>query len=149
MCWKVTIQFDLTEHSTHFLTSVCHSIRVNAYNDEEDGDHFSDEGIDHFIFEDLRFLNSSDPASELYFVDSKDQRGINCRFGMRGLVAENHFDLSRYGRSCLIRRAVAHLHSQKHDQLDFGRAAIYHCTSGPGMETLDCVVCFADSKARL
>jgi len=68
--------------------------RVNAYMDESD-DHFSDEGNDNFIIEDLRFLNSSDPSSELYFVDSEDQRGINCRFGMRGLVAENHFDLSR------------------------------------------------------
>ena len=28
-------------------------------------------------------------------VDSSEARGINCRFGMKGVIAENHFDGSR------------------------------------------------------
>jgi Cupin-like domain len=31
----------------------------------------------------------------LFMVDSTQQRGINCRFGMRGVIAEAHFDPTR------------------------------------------------------
>jgi Cupin-like domain len=31
----------------------------------------------------------------LFMVDSAQQRGINCRFGMRGVIAEAHFDPTR------------------------------------------------------
>lgn len=33
--------------------------------------------------------------SEFYIVDPSEERGINCRFGMRGVIAANHFDMSR------------------------------------------------------
>ena len=35
------------------------------------------------------------PEQNFYMVDPTDARGINCRFGMRGNTAENHFDASR------------------------------------------------------
>ena len=62
--------------------------RINAYIEDSDR-----EGLDKWIVDELKFFNFKTPESELYFVDADDQRGINCRFGMRGLVAENHFDL--------------------------------------------------------
>ncbi len=30
-----------------------------------------------------------------FMVDPKEERGINCRFGMKGIIAENHFDVAR------------------------------------------------------
>lgn len=31
----------------------------------------------------------------IYIVEPSRQSGINCRFGMKGVVAENHFDVTR------------------------------------------------------
>ena len=47
---------------------------------------------DHYLFEELFFFK---PKRNFYMVDPSDTRGINCRFGMRGNTAENHFDASR------------------------------------------------------
>ncbi|GMH65586.1 hypothetical protein TrST_g8428 [Triparma strigata] len=35
------------------------------------------------------------PQESLFMVKPKSQRGIHCRFGMTGVIAENHFDGSR------------------------------------------------------
>jgi hypothetical protein len=52
--------------------------------------------IDNFIYDELPFLDPRYPnKSEFYCVDPKHHRGINCRFGMRGVIAANHFDMSR------------------------------------------------------
>jgi len=52
--------------------------------------------IDNFIYDELPFLDPRHPdESEFYCVDPKHHRGINCRFGMRGVIAANHFDMSR------------------------------------------------------
>ncbi|KAL7541455.1 hypothetical protein ACHAXR_010952 [Thalassiosira sp. AJA248-18] len=49
-----------------------------------------------FIYDELTFLDPRKRKdSEFYMVDPKQERGINCRFGMRGIIAENHFDMSR------------------------------------------------------
>jgi ribosomal protein L16 Arg81 hydroxylase len=32
---------------------------------------------------------------QLYLGDPSEQKGIHCRFGMKGVIAENHFDASR------------------------------------------------------
>jgi hypothetical protein len=48
-----------------------------------------------FLYDELPFLDPRRPESEFYIVDPKQQRGINCRFGMRGVTAANHFDMSR------------------------------------------------------
>jgi hypothetical protein len=47
---------------------------------------------DKYLFEELPFFK---PETNFYMVDTSDARGINCRFGMRGNTAENHFDASR------------------------------------------------------
>lgn len=52
--------------------------------------------IENFIYDELPFLDPRYPEkSEFYCVDPKHHRGINCRFGMRGVIAANHFDMSR------------------------------------------------------
>lgn len=49
-----------------------------------------------FIYDELTFLDPRKRKdSEFYIVDPAQQRGINCRFGMRGVTAANHFDASR------------------------------------------------------
>lgn len=49
-----------------------------------------------FVYDELTFFDPrKEEESEFYMVDPKEERGINCRFGMRGLVAANHFDMSR------------------------------------------------------
>lgn len=48
-----------------------------------------------FLFDDLKFFNPNHPSSELYLVEPEKQRGIQCRFGAAGLVAEDHFDNAR------------------------------------------------------
>ncbi len=30
-----------------------------------------------------------------FMVEPREERGINCRFGMKGIIAENHFDMAR------------------------------------------------------
>jgi len=44
------------------------------------------------IFNELPFFN---PVESLFIVDPDEQRGINCRFGMKSVIAENHYDGSR------------------------------------------------------
>ena len=55
-----------------------------------------DGSMDKFIFDEATFFDPRKPsASQFYLVNPEAQRGINCRFGMRGIVAENHYDASR------------------------------------------------------
>ena len=51
-----------------------------------------DAGSSEYLFDELTFFQ---PRNNLYMVEPHDQRGIHCRFGMTGVTAENHFDLSR------------------------------------------------------
>jgi hypothetical protein len=44
------------------------------------------------IFNELPFFN---PVKSLFIVDPTQQRGINCRFGMKSVIAECHYDGSR------------------------------------------------------
>ena len=45
-----------------------------------------------FIREDLPFF---DKSNDFFVVDASKQKGINCRFGMKGVVAEAHYDGGR------------------------------------------------------
>lgn len=45
-----------------------------------------------WLFDELPFFK---PKASLFMVDPREQRGIHCRFGMRGVIAEAHFDGSR------------------------------------------------------
>ena len=51
-----------------------------------------DKGSSEFLFDELPFFQ---PRANLYMVEPHKQKGIHCRFGMRGVIAENHFDQSR------------------------------------------------------
>jgi len=47
-----------------------------------------------YLFDELPFFQPRE-ENELYMVEPKKQKGIHCRFGMKGVIAENHFDGSR------------------------------------------------------
>jgi hypothetical protein len=46
-----------------------------------------------YLFDELTFFQPR--QDQLYIVDPEEQKGIHCRFGMKGVIAENHFDGSR------------------------------------------------------
>ncbi len=47
-----------------------------------------------YLYDELPFFQPSDTPT-LFMVDSRQQRGINCRLGMKGSIAEAHFDPTR------------------------------------------------------
>jgi len=47
-----------------------------------------------YLFDELAFFQPR-AENDLYLVKTKKQQGIHCRFGMKGVIAENHFDGSR------------------------------------------------------
>ena len=50
-------------------------------------------GLHAFLYDELPLFR---PTSDNFFmVDPDELRGINCRFGMKGVIAETHFDESR------------------------------------------------------
>ena len=51
-----------------------------------------DNGSSEYLFDELPYFQ---PKESLYIVDPTEQKGIHCRFGMKGVIAENHFDGSR------------------------------------------------------
>mmetsp|Transcript_23378 Transcript_23378/g.50026 ORF Transcript_23378/g.50026 Transcript_23378/m.50026 type:complete len:612 (-) Transcript_23378:218-2053(-) len=67
------------------------------------GDHTEDgscdKGSSEWLFDELTFFQPREEDDEsgrpFYLVEPSHQKGIHCRFGMRGVIAENHFDLSR------------------------------------------------------
>mmetsp|Transcript_12883 Transcript_12883/g.19967 ORF Transcript_12883/g.19967 Transcript_12883/m.19967 type:complete len:493 (+) Transcript_12883:76-1554(+) len=56
-----------------------------------------DKGSSEYLFDELTFFQPRDSSesNNLYLVDPNQQKGIHCRFGMKGVIAENHFDGSR------------------------------------------------------
>jgi len=56
------------------------------------GDGKCDKGSSEYLFDELTFFQ---PKKGLYLSEPDKQKGIHCRFGMKGVIAENHFDGSR------------------------------------------------------
>jgi hypothetical protein len=52
-----------------------------------------DSGSSEYLFDELTFFQPKNNL--LYMVQPQEQKGIHCRFGMLGVIAENHFDSSR------------------------------------------------------
>jgi hypothetical protein len=51
------------------------------------------EGLNDFLYQELPIF---EPIHNNFFmVSPEEQRGINCRFGMKGVIAETHYDQSR------------------------------------------------------
>jgi len=46
-----------------------------------------------YLFDELAFFQPRE--NDLYMSDPEEQKGIHCRFGMKGVIAENHFDGTR------------------------------------------------------
>ena len=60
----------------------------------EDGS--CDNGSSEWLFDELTFFQPRlGEERPFYLIEPKKQKGIHCRFGMKGVIAENHFDLSR------------------------------------------------------
>jgi hypothetical protein len=54
-----------------------------------------DTGSSEYLFDELTFFQPKTTNPSLYMVQPEKQDGIHCRFGMKGVIAENHFDGSR------------------------------------------------------
>jgi hypothetical protein len=52
-----------------------------------------DAGSSEYLFDELTFFQPR--PGLLYMVEPHEQKGLHCRFGMKGVIAENHFDSSR------------------------------------------------------
>jgi hypothetical protein len=52
----------------------------------------SSDGKNSWLFDELPFFK---PVKSIFLVNPKQQRGIHCRFGMRSIIAEAHFDGGR------------------------------------------------------
>ena len=60
----------------------------------EDGS--CDKGSSEWLFDELPYFQPRvGEERPFYLIEPKAQKGIHCRFGMKGVIAENHFDLSR------------------------------------------------------
>lgn len=66
----------------------------NKTQDEREHQYFrvSSDAGNSWLFDELNFFK---PKKSLFIVDPRQQRGIHCRFGMRSVIAEAHFDGSR------------------------------------------------------
>mmetsp|Transcript_18980 Transcript_18980/g.24436 ORF Transcript_18980/g.24436 Transcript_18980/m.24436 type:complete len:541 (-) Transcript_18980:59-1681(-) len=58
-----------------------------------------DHGSTEALFDELPYFQ---PKSNLYIGDPEEQKGVHCRFGMKGVIAENHFDGSRNAIAVLM-----------------------------------------------
>lgn len=55
-----------------------------------------DKGSSEWLFDELtHFQPREGDERPFYLINPQKQQGIHCRFGMKGVIAENHFDLSR------------------------------------------------------
>jgi len=53
-----------------------------------------DKGSSEYLFDELAFFQPR-IDNDLYMTEPEKQGGIHCRFGMKGVIAENHFDGAR------------------------------------------------------
>ncbi len=77
--------------------------------------HDCDEGSSEYLFDELTFFQPR--PDQLYLDEYQEQKGIHCRFGMRGVIAENHYDGSRNAIALLggeRRYILAHPKQCKH-----------------------------------
>lgn len=63
---------------------------------ENTADGSCDKGSSEWLFDELTFFQPRlGQKRPFYMIEPEHQKGIHCRFGMKGVIAENHFDLSR------------------------------------------------------
>ena len=72
---------------------------------EKTADGSCDKGSSEWLFDELPFFQPREGSDRpFYLIEPEEQMGIHCRFGMRGVIAENHFDLSRNAIALLAGR---------------------------------------------
>lgn len=55
-----------------------------------------DMGSSEYLFDEMPFMQPrNDGRNAIYMGEPREQKGIHCRFGMKGVIAENHFDATR------------------------------------------------------
>ncbi len=60
-----------------------------------------EQNVSEYLFDELDFFRADltkkkgRKKSSMYLVEPSKQAGIHCRFGMKGVVAENHYDAHR------------------------------------------------------
>ena len=102
-----------------------------------------------FWFGEMTFFNPDFEDSLLYIVNAQKQRGIQCRFGMEGILAENHFDNDRnfvavlggerryllgHPKNCKGMALYKHRHPmERHSMVDWSRPNL---TEHPDFETV-------------
>lgn len=52
-----------------------------------------DKGSSEYLYDELPFFQPT--PGDLYLRDAEKQKGIHCRFGQKGIIADNHFDAGR------------------------------------------------------
>lgn len=52
-----------------------------------------DRGSSEYLYDELPFFQPT--PGGLYLRDAEEQKGIHCRFGMKNIIADNHFDAGR------------------------------------------------------
>ncbi|KAL7565884.1 hypothetical protein ACA910_021474 [Epithemia clementina (nom. ined.)] len=67
-----------------------------------DPDGSCDDGSTEALFDELPFFQPRHQNNALYLGDPDEQIGIHCRFGMKGVIAENHYDPSRNAIAVLM-----------------------------------------------
>jgi hypothetical protein len=76
-----------------------HAVELESAPDTTNAEHWyfrlngEYEGRNGFLYDELPFFTPNE--SSFFMVDPSDQRGINCRFGSKGIIAELHYDFSR------------------------------------------------------
>jgi hypothetical protein len=71
------------EHSSDPIHTEHYYLRLNGLFEHEND----------YLYDELPFFEPS--QSSLFMVDPDQERGINCRFGSKGIIAEAHYDMSR------------------------------------------------------
>jgi hypothetical protein len=51
--------------------------------------------LNDYLYDELPIFQTKNNEPSLFMVDPSEQRGLNCRFGMKGVIAESHFDPTR------------------------------------------------------
>jgi hypothetical protein len=102
-----------------------------------------------YLFDELPFFQ---PKQSLYLVEQDGRWGINCRFGMKGVVAASHFDGSRNAVAVLggsRRYILAHPNQCEHMHLyPMGHPSGRHSAVDWSKPDLEAFPKFAQAKAN-
>ncbi len=99
LTYREWLQNALTSHNKSLQDRIHYYFRITAIQEP------------HWVFKELPFFQ---PKKSLFMVEPDEQRGIHCRFGMKSVIAESHWDGSRNYAASLggLRRWILNSPSQ-------------------------------------